>query len=32
LINLTVFTSAVYLGLDFFGTTVVEQLPQDETW
>ena len=32
LINLTVFTSAVYLGLDFFGTTVVEQLPQGENW
>lgn len=32
LINITVFSSAVYLGLDFFGTTVVEQLPQGDTW
>ena len=32
LINVTVFSSAVYLGLDFFGTTVVEQLPQGDTW
>lgn len=32
LINVTVFSSAVYLGLDFFGTTVVEHLPQGESW
>jgi CysZ protein len=32
LINVTVFSSAVYLGLDFFGTTVVEQLPQGDAW
>lgn len=32
LINVMVFSGAVYLGLDFFGTTVVEQLPQGETW
>jgi len=32
LINLTVFSGAVYLGLDFFGTTVVEQLPQGDAW
>jgi CysZ protein len=32
LINLIVFSGAVYLGLDFFGTTVVEQLPQGDAW
>jgi len=32
LINLAVFTGAVYLGLDFFGTTVVEYIPQGEAW
>lgn len=32
LINLTVFTGAVYLGLDFFGSTVVEHLPQGDAW
>jgi CysZ protein len=32
LINITVFSIAVYLGLDFFGTIVVEQLPQGESW
>ncbi len=32
LINLTVFTGAVYLGLDFFGSTVVEHIPQGEAW
>jgi len=32
LINLTVFSGAVYLGLDFFGATVVEQLPHGDAW
>lgn len=32
LINLAVFTGAVYLGLDFFGSTVVENIPQGEAW
>jgi CysZ protein len=32
LINLVVFSAAVYLGLDFFGSTVVEYLPQGEAW
>ena len=32
LINLGVFSGAVYLGLDFFAGTVVEQLPQGEAW
>lgn len=32
LINLVVFSGAVYLGLDFFGNTVVEYLPQGEAW
>jgi CysZ protein len=32
LINVTVFSIAVYFGLDFFGTIVVEQLPQGESW
>lgn len=32
LINSIVFSAAVYLGLDFFGTTVVEYLPQGEAW
>jgi CysZ protein len=32
LINLIVFSSAVYFGLDFFGTVVAEQLPQGDAW
>ncbi len=32
LINLAVFTGAVYLGLDFFGSTVVEYIPQGDVW
>ncbi|MEJ2470430.1 MAG: EI24 domain-containing protein [Desulfuromonadales bacterium] len=32
LINVAVFTGAVYLGLDFFGNTVVSQLPQGDAW
>jgi len=32
LINLVVFSGAVYLGLDFFGNTVVEYIPQGEAW
>ncbi|MGK2944047.1 MAG: EI24 domain-containing protein [Desulfuromonadales bacterium] len=32
LINALVFSGAVYLGLDFFGSTIVEHLPQGETW
>lgn len=32
LINVAVFSGAVYLGLDFFGSTVVAQLPQGEAW
>ena len=32
LINFAVFTGAVYLGLDFFGGTVVEQIPQGDAW
>ncbi|MDH3454830.1 MAG: EI24 domain-containing protein [Desulfuromonadales bacterium] len=32
LINTLVFSGAVYLGLDFFGSTVVEYLPQGEAW
>jgi len=32
LINLVVFSGAVYLGLDFFGNTVVQYLPQGEAW
>lgn len=32
LINVTVFSGAVYLGLDFFGSTVVGQLPQGDAW
>lgn len=32
LINLTVFSGAVYLGLDFFNDTVVQYLPQGEAW
>ncbi|MCK4536677.1 MAG: EI24 domain-containing protein, partial [Desulfuromonadales bacterium] len=32
LINLAVFTGAVYLGLEFFGSTVVEYIPQGEAW
>jgi CysZ protein len=32
LINTLVFTGAVYLGLDFFGSTVVEYIPQGDAW
>lgn len=32
LINVAVFSGAVYLGLDFFGSTVVAQLPQGDAW
>jgi CysZ protein len=32
LINFAVFTGAVYLGLDFFGSTVVQYIPQGEAW
>jgi CysZ protein len=32
LINVVVFSGAVYLGLDFFGSTVVEYIPQGEAW
>jgi CysZ protein len=32
LINTIVFSGAVYLGLDFFGSTVVEHIPQGEAW
>lgn len=32
LINALVFSGAVYLGLDFFGSTVVEYIPQGEAW
>jgi CysZ protein len=32
LINTIVFSAAVYLGLDFFGSTVVEYIPQGEAW
>ena len=32
LINAVVFSIAVYLGLDFFGNTVVEYIPQGEAW
>ena len=32
LINTLVFSGAVYLGLDFFGSTVVENIPQGEAW
>jgi CysZ protein len=32
LINLIVFSGAVYLGLDFFGGTVVEYIPQGDAW
>ena len=32
LINAIVFSAAVYLGLDFFGSTVVEYIPQGEAW
>lgn len=31
-INVAVFSGAVYIGLDFFGNTVVAQLPQGEAW
>lgn len=32
LVNALVFSGAVYLGLDFFGSTVVEYIPQGEAW
>ena len=32
LINTLVFSAAVYLGLDFFGSTVVEHIPQGDAW
>jgi len=32
LINTIVFSAAVYLGLDFFGSTVVEYIPQGDAW
>lgn len=32
LINTLVFSGAVYLGLDFFGSTVVEYIPHGEAW
>lgn len=32
LINVTVFSGAVYLGLDFFATTVVDQIPFGDAW
>ncbi len=32
LINVLVFSGAVYLGLEFFGSTVVEYIPQGEAW
>lgn len=32
LINAIVFSAAVYMGLDFFGSTVVEYIPQGEAW
>ncbi len=32
LINTLVFSGAVYLGLDFFGSTVIEYIPQGEAW
>jgi CysZ protein len=32
LINTIVFSGAVYLGLDFFSTTVVEYIPQGDAW
>ncbi len=32
LINTLVFSGVVYLGLDFFGSTVVEYIPQGEGW
>ena len=32
LINVAVFSSAVYFGLDFFGSVVAEQLPQGDAW
>jgi CysZ protein len=32
MINTIVFSAAVYLGLDFFGGTVVEYIPQGEGW
>lgn len=32
LINLVIFSSAVYFGLDFFNSTVVQYIPQGEAW
>lgn len=32
LINVLVFSAAVYLGLDFFASTVIAQLPHGESW
>ncbi|NOR50917.1 MAG: cysteine biosynthesis protein CysZ, partial [Desulfuromonadales bacterium] len=32
LINTLVFSGVVYLGLDFFGSTVVEYIPQGDGW
>jgi CysZ protein len=32
LINLIIFSSAVYFGLDFFKSTVVQYIPQGEAW
>lgn len=32
LINLLVFSGAVYLGLDFFGAIVVDYIPQGDAW
>ncbi len=32
LINVAVFSGAVYLGMEFFGSTVVEYIPQGEAW
>lgn len=32
LINAIVFSAAVYLGLDFFGSTVVEYIPHGDAW
>ena len=32
LINILVFSGAVYLGLDFFGSTVVDYIPQGDAW
>jgi len=32
LINVVVFSTAVWLGVDFFGSTVVEHLPRGDAW